>query len=343
MGGLDEGAQMSSEKIKIILVTYNRCRFAEKTLKTILAEDSPVRNCDVLVLDNRSDDGTVEMVSSLMCKHQNLRLRTNPYNVGGAGNIFKAMEAADREYVWILGDDDEFDFSNWGGVEIAIGRKEPIICLSRDFINAFKRDTLAIRALQVSLITACIIRTELYTPESIFDSCVNIYTLSPHMVPVFHHLNSGGDIYAVEKPVVTNGALVEQKDMSFDRGMNGVEMSPVASGMKHAIGYAAVCNVIKDRKLREECFMTIVYDVHGGKMRFLKMLNRYYRQVRMIPLLALVAAVAPVDVALAVRLMIFMGRPSFVSRCLCRLRVAIGRKRDRRRFESVVRWNSRFA
>lgn len=334
---------MDSGKLQIILVTYNRCKFARRTLETILSDGSPVKDCDVLVLDNKSTDGTAEMVESMMERHPKLALKTNRYNVGGTGNIFKAMELADHEYVWILGDDDLYDFSNWGEVEDAIASKESIICLSRDFISSLGKDTLAIRALQVSLITACIIRTELYTAEAIFDSCINIYSLSPHMVPVFHHLNAGGGIYAVKKSVVTNGALDEIKSMEFDRGLRGVDMSPMASAMKHAIGYAAVCNVIKGSKLRKECFMAIVYDVHGGKMRFLKMLNRYYRQPRLLPQLAMVAAAAPADIAMAVRLMVFLGRPSLISNALCWLRMCVGGKRDKERFTAISRWNARFS
>lgn len=334
---------MDSGRLQIILVTYNRCKFARRTLETILSGESPVRDCEVLVLDNNSTDGTAEMVKEMMEHHPNLGIRTNRYNVGGAGNIFKAMELVSREYVWILGDDDLYDFSNWGEVETAMAQKEKIICLSRDFISAFGKDTLAIRALQVSLITACIIRTELYTDETIFDSCVNTYTLSPHMVPVFHHLNVGGGIYAVARSVVSNGALSDNKDLSFDRGVVQSQMSPIVSAMKHAVGYAAVCNVIKDRKLRNECFMAIVYDVHGSKMRFLKMLNRYYRQPRLLPQLAMVAAAAPADIALAARFMAFLGRPSLISRALCRLRMHVGGRRNRERFSAVFNWNSRFS
>ena len=327
---------MDRGSLQIILVTYNRRKFAQRTLETILAPDSPVRDCAVLVIDNKSDDGTPEMVSAFAKKHGNLRLVINRYNIGGAGNIFKAMEMADHEYVWILGDDDLFDFSNWNEAVEAMDRKEPIICLSRDFISSFRRDTLAIRALQVSLITACLIRTDLYTPEAIFDSCVNIYTLSPHMIPVVHHLNNGGDIYAVGQSIVTNGALQESKDMAFDRGVASQLMSPVASAMKHAVGYAAVCNVIKNRRLRKECFMAIVYDIHGGKLRFLKMLNRFYRQPRLAAQLAMVAAVAPLDIALVVRLMLFLGKPSWLSRQFRRLRMTMCGKRGKRSEERRV-------
>lgn len=334
---------MDSGTLQIILVTYNRRKFARLTLETLLADDSPVKHCDILVLDNRSDDGTADMVLSMMQNHPNLQLKVNRYNVGGAGNIFKAMELADHEYVWIIGDDDLFDFRNWGDVEKAIGRKEPIICLSRDFITCFKRDTLAIRAMQVSLITAGIVKTDLYSSEAVFDSCINIYSLSPHMIPIFHHLDIGGGIYVVEKSIVRNGTLTEAKDRSFDRGLNGAKLSPVACAMKHVIGYAAICNVIANRRLREECFMAFVDYIQGGRIRLLKMLNRYYRQPRLLPQLALIASVAPRGLAWVVRAMIFLGSPSWFYMSLCRLRKHWGKKRDRERFRAIFKWNSRFS
>ena len=50
------------EKLDIVIITYNRKDFLKKTFEQILAENSPIKDFDITILNNASDDGTSELV-----------------------------------------------------------------------------------------------------------------------------------------------------------------------------------------------------------------------------------------------------------------------------------------
>ena len=59
--------------LAIVLITYNRAEHLERTLRAILAPDSPVRDCDVTVLNNKSTDETAAVVDRFAAEHANVR------------------------------------------------------------------------------------------------------------------------------------------------------------------------------------------------------------------------------------------------------------------------------
>ena len=92
------------DKLQIILVSYNRCKKLRKTLAKILGHDSPIRNCSITILDNKSTDGTSEFIEFLCKKHQNIVHVIHNRNIGGNANIARAFEIASMQYLWILCD-----------------------------------------------------------------------------------------------------------------------------------------------------------------------------------------------------------------------------------------------
>ena len=121
---------VASEKLQIIIVTYNRAQYLERTLNCLLDKDSPVREVDILVQNNCSTDNTKAVCEKFKKKYQNFSYITNRYNVGGCVNVAKAYENFSKDYLWILGDDDVYDWSNWFEVEVAIYNGEKAILVS---------------------------------------------------------------------------------------------------------------------------------------------------------------------------------------------------------------------
>lgn len=114
-------------RLSIIIVTYNRCSKLEDTLKSI--DISPVRNCPITVLDNKSTDGTRDMCIKFAKNKNNYNIITNPVNLGsGSANIIQAIYYCQTEYMWIICDDDTYDFSYFEDVkdEIIKGRADII-------------------------------------------------------------------------------------------------------------------------------------------------------------------------------------------------------------------------
>lgn len=107
--------------IDIVCITYNRSKYLENTLKQFSI--GPFSNCEFYLLDNCSTDNTKEIVNKY--QKSNLHYIKNTFNIGGNANIMRAFEYGTKPYVWLIGDDDEYDFSDVDDLLPIIQEKEP--------------------------------------------------------------------------------------------------------------------------------------------------------------------------------------------------------------------------
>lgn len=95
--------------ITAILVTFNRKVILEKSLRMVLAQNLPLLK--IVVVDNGSNDDTIEFVNSEVRKNEKIKLLSMSSNLGfGAGlaaGMKWAYENTDSEYFWLM-DDDSF-------------------------------------------------------------------------------------------------------------------------------------------------------------------------------------------------------------------------------------------
>ncbi|CAK0777465.1 hypothetical protein CCP3SC1AL1_80020 [Gammaproteobacteria bacterium] len=94
--------------LDIILITFNRRDFLEKTLKTLFS--SPFRGCNLWLLNNASTDDTLQVCYFWQSQFPHCTLVTHTFNIGGNANILRAYEYGNAEYKWILCDDDDLQF-----------------------------------------------------------------------------------------------------------------------------------------------------------------------------------------------------------------------------------------
>lgn len=148
---------MLKNTLEIILITYNRKPYLEKTFKRLLAEDSPVKDLQITVLDNCSSDGTSEYLSDLSKKYKNIKHIRHNRNIGANANIARAFEIATKPYLWILADDDDFDFTDFNQVQEALLNENPallivalreseIICAKEGMANEYTGDNSVLKA-----------------------------------------------------------------------------------------------------------------------------------------------------------------------------------------------------
>ena len=83
--------------ISVVVTTYNYARFLPACLDSLLAQDFPTENFEILVIDDCSTDDTVDVLQAY-AKHPNLRVIVNSTNLGGAGNANKGIELATGDY-----------------------------------------------------------------------------------------------------------------------------------------------------------------------------------------------------------------------------------------------------
>ena len=261
---------MSTEDlIDITLITYNRAPQFEKTLEMLFAPDSPVRNCLLTILDNRSDDATPQIAGRYAAAHPNVTHKVNNFNVGGNANIAKAMEMyGARPYHWILCDDDTYDWSGWPDVEEAMRRGEKLICAGDRYLPA-GGDGRADPALQLQQMT--FLPSIIYGPGTITDTAMrnayeSTFALFQHLAPVVAHLNRGGAIYTAKRGIVRPGEY--GNDISYTRGCAKEEVFARSRTMTLAVGFANLTLNLKDRRLSKRAFRALVFGPQMGALGF---------------------------------------------------------------------------
>ncbi len=95
-------------KLSICIPTYNRSRHLENCLQSIISNEQ-IHQLDVQVCvsDNCSTDETADIVRAAQEKIP-INYSKNKENIGIARNFLKAVEMADSEFIWLVGDDDLF-------------------------------------------------------------------------------------------------------------------------------------------------------------------------------------------------------------------------------------------
>lgn len=201
-------------KLSICITTYNRCRLLDDTLKSI--SESPLRNCQITILNNKSTDDTLKVCKRYSDLFPNFEVITYPVNLGGGcENYIHAIEYCDNEYMWILADDDTYDFSSFGDVEkeILSGRSDIIqvgahnegiwdwgVCDTPR--NLMKK---GYDYLRFSSFLPCTIFRYSYFASYIKEAYGAIYIRYPHMPCLIHAYLDNTPIYVSKKRIVKAG------------------------------------------------------------------------------------------------------------------------------------------
>lgn len=97
----------SYNKISAIVPNYNYGRYLEKRVNSIINQTYPIY--ELIILDDKSSDDSLEVIDKLVKKHQFLKIVTRN-NEENSGNVFKQWETgiklAKGDYVWIAEADD---------------------------------------------------------------------------------------------------------------------------------------------------------------------------------------------------------------------------------------------
>ena len=237
---------MLREKLDICLITYNRMELLKQTLEQIVADNSPMRDFEITVLDNSSTDGTTELIDEYCSKYSNLKHVINSKNIGGNANIAKALtEIPKKEYVWVLGDNDYYDWSAWTEVENAVNAGVNAI------VTRNCKNNLADIFYHSTLVSGCIYRTDLIdesVTENIYDF---IPYLFPHLAPIANVINNEKSIYIVSKDIVHPG-INPGHDGSFTRGLRLSDLNENRRNIFWSVGYFNSLRLINNKKNRTE-------------------------------------------------------------------------------------------
>lgn len=97
--------EKASKKVIAVIVTYNRKELLKECINALLDQD--YKNCDILIVDNASIDGTQKYISKELSNKKVHYVNTGS-NLGGAGGFNYGIKEAYKmgyDYIWIMDDD----------------------------------------------------------------------------------------------------------------------------------------------------------------------------------------------------------------------------------------------
>lgn len=246
-----------NQNIDIIIITYNRLKFIKRTLDSVFAESSPVRDYEITVIDNCSTDGTSEFLVSFSESHKNLKVVRNIRNIGGNANICRAYETSltkNADYVWVLCDDDTFDFSNWGEVEEQIAKGTDVICvcnyaLPKEFSQ---KEVVPYLPLQLSFVPAGIYKKSLINDEVLTNMYDSIFTMFQQDILCLEAMNKKKSIHVVKNEIVHNGVFEEKNDADYSYTRGTRHVLKRRNDTTWTLGFSNVLTYLDDEKLRKQ-------------------------------------------------------------------------------------------
>ena len=93
--------------LTVSIPTFNGARFLEETIRSVWREVKDADDVSILIVENGSSDETPEILNRLGGEGIKFKRVTKPTTEPADLNHLSAVELAESEYVWLLGDDDE--------------------------------------------------------------------------------------------------------------------------------------------------------------------------------------------------------------------------------------------
>lgn len=99
---------MKNKKISILIPTYNGHKYITETIQSALNQN--YENFEVMVFDDKSTDGTVEVIQKAFGTQ--VPIHVNNINMGLVKNVNNAVSMCNGEYIMILGQDDILPYNH---------------------------------------------------------------------------------------------------------------------------------------------------------------------------------------------------------------------------------------
>lgn len=92
------------EKVSVIVPNYNCEKFLEETINSVIYQT--YKNWELLIVDDCSTDGSVEVIKKLQATDDRIKLYINEKNSGAAASRNKALREATGKWIAFLDSDD---------------------------------------------------------------------------------------------------------------------------------------------------------------------------------------------------------------------------------------------
>lgn len=270
------------KRLEIFIITYNRQKYLKETLLSLLNDSSPLKKCDITIINNNSTDETDNLCSEYEAQYKNIHYVKNNYNIGWS-DITQAFFLSKKEYVWVLADDDYYDFSHINELEEAMNRGDDVICCCHHVINTPERKAdLSNIFIQLSLLPAGIYRRTIIDNTCMKNMHENNYTMFPHMILPVTAFNKNLKTTVLEHEILKIGIHLEETDCSYNRGTDNKFIFPRNKNMNWICGFANICSGLHNRNLAEKIMRKAILEdyVYGSINNFVKSVVNQYSDIQ---------------------------------------------------------------
>jgi len=242
-----------SDILEIVLITYNRLPHLKNTLEALFSENSPIKkyNLTLTILDNASTDGSSDLCGEYAAKYPNIKHIRRHKNIGGNANIARAFEIAQKEYVWIICDDDFYDWSAWEETENAVKSNlyDAVLTLKK----SIKTDTDYPKiAKELTFLPAAIYKTSNITDGVLHNVYANVPNMFPHLAVACALINKGKKFYLPSKDLIPQrGGDTTPVKVLYLRGYDETYKPDSVRNMFWGLGYINSIQLIEDKKMRD--------------------------------------------------------------------------------------------
>jgi glycosyltransferase involved in cell wall biosynthesis len=262
--------------LEIIIITYNRGKDLERTLRDLFAKNCPVRGVQITILNNSSTDNTDKICNDYTRLHSNIKCIKHPKNIGGNANVCRAFEISSKEYTWVLADDDHYNWSFWPDIYKAM--QYGYDCIFTTLMNLCRVVGDGSILYETTFLPGCIYRTEWITSDVLQGMYSNIHTSLPHVTISLAILKNNGRFYIPCNQIVYPAPKIEDRPeiaaKDYKRGQE-IYYSPFTKEKYWEIGFLNMISVLG--LTTQEKILSDIFKLYGGKKEYMDFLINNYK------------------------------------------------------------------
>jgi glycosyltransferase involved in cell wall biosynthesis len=210
-----------NQKISFAIPTYKRPVLLYQTVQSIIREIEDLQ-FDITITDDSVDETNNEVVEKLCKEYKYIKYYKNEQNLGIDANILKSIDLSESEYVWIIGEDDQFAPGALKTILNILDKNTPaFLCTNYSYVNndftyklkehvINKKEDAILSASEflekyswaIGFIGACIINKKRWNTV---EKETYIGTYFAHVGTIFESIRDG-EVYYCSKPLVYNRA-----------------------------------------------------------------------------------------------------------------------------------------
>ena len=209
-------------KLTFIIAVYNGAAFLQKCIESLLDQDIPYSEYEIICVDDCSTDHSVSVINSYVNKYSNIRLIQHPVNMKTGTTCNSGFKNAKGKYIWFIGQDD------W------IKPK----CVNR-LLEIIEKDQLNVLAFNYKRVDENEI--ELHSPE-IFED-INVMNGNKFVHQYYEH-NFDNYLLGYEWRAIFNKEFLVENNIGFKDGVIYEDTTYLFKSIIYAQRFAAIKDFI---------------------------------------------------------------------------------------------------